>query len=192
MRHIEGFLDKHTYFNKGHIWSFAMQQKDNGGMCYFWCVLEVGLDRREEELKQKLTTWFEQELSAYLEKGSVFIQKELNRYGSLLGKGKAFYNVPESPVLHLYFQGELYSYGAGKGGYEHFDGLSGIYLTSPLWEVAEIREIVMRIMEEHALTHRCLCLEEFGNCLKTKMLRAMSDEKLEKGYFLLWEETCDF
>ncbi len=181
MYHTEGYLDKQTYFTKGHIFKFAMAQGKS--LCYFWCVLEKTFSGGEREFEARLKKWFLQELVVQLEKGRVYIQKELNRFGSYLMKNRECYSVGEVPFLCVYFQGQVYVCGGGESaGFICFKEHKGVYLSPSLRNVQEIRECV----------EREISLEEKGNHFKACMLRAMSEGVLESGYFFLWEDSDDF
>lgn len=181
MYHTEGYLDKQTYFTKGHIFKFAIAQGKS--LCYFWCVLEKGLSGGEREFEARLKKWFLQELVVQLEKGGVYIQKELNRFGNCLFKCREHYGVQEEPFLCVYFRGQVYACGGDERvGFGRFKGHKGVYLSPSLRSVKAIMECV----------EKEISLEEKGNRFKACMLRAMSEGELECGYFFLWEDGNDF
>ena len=173
MYHTESFLNKNTYFSKGHIWSFAMAQ--SGSLCFFWCVLESG-DDGSSEIEAALANWFEQELPYFLEKGEAIIQKELNRFGEWLGRLDKAQKDVNMPILYLYFKGKIYAYGSDKAVFEQYKGHRGVILWPYNGEYVRGKKTI----------------EEAANDLKTDMLKAMSRGELELGYFMMWEDEYDF
>ncbi len=116
MYHTEGYVDRLTYFADGHIRSFGMELKDRS--CYLWCVSPQQKEGewQRDSLEEVLSKWFYQELVAVFAKGSVYVQKELNRLGAYLeGKGNNIKLAGGKIQLYLYWSGELFIYGKQEG-----------------------------------------------------------------------------
>lgn len=158
MYHTEGYLDKETYFTKGHLWSNAIIHQ--GKVCYFWFVK----DREAEVCAQMdivIQEWMQRELVCALDKGHAAIGRELNRFGAKLNAGK----------MHLYYGQQFYSYGDEENFRSFAENGVWVYMSPDLGIVEG----------------KC-CAEYLGNQLKTVMLLAMSEGLMEQGYFLIWED----
>jgi len=198
MYHSEGYVDRQTYLAGGNIWNLRMEQ--DGNSCYFWYVLPAGMEHpvRKCDLKRILGDWFYQELPMALERGSVYIQKELNRFGEYL-RGNL-----EWPLLYLYYNKKMYFNGkdAEEVGWNVIGGM-GMCVSSEMTMAADIMHSVSEGNKARAeladviftgksveskKTARYKCMAKLGNDLKRSMLKALSEGKLELGFFLIWED----
>ena len=192
MYHTEGFLKEDTYFIRGHIWHLGMTWDKKE--CLFLCVSEESLGKESSALGHVLKKWFEQEMPHALEQGAVEIQRELNRFGARFKQWSGLKKDVKSPVLCLYFQGNIYSNEKDEAILSQYRGHRGVILS---WECAsdekERNAMGNYLTEWLAESKRqSKSPEEVANILKTDMLAAMSRGTLKQGYFILWEEDDDF
>lgn len=192
MYYTEGFLKEDTYFSRGHIWHLGMTWDKKE--CLFLCVSEESLGKESSALEHVLKKWFEQEMPHALEQGAVEIQRELNRFGARFKQWSGLKKDVKSPVLYLYFQGNIYSNEKDEAILSQYRGHRGVILS---WECAsdekERNAMGNYLTEWLAESKRqSKSPEEVANILKTDMLAAMSRGTLKQGYFILWEEDDDF
>ena len=195
MYHSEGYVDRHSYFTKDNMWSFGIEQE--GRTCYFWCVTGPGTKdtKKHNGLRTVLSEWFYQELPAVLEKGSVYIQKELNRLGERL----------DEMLLYLYYRNKMYFHGKTA---EEVDwsviGNVGVCIS---FELTVLKEVMKCLSESNTLRAAWTDtghdqvnskstrdagrehMARFGNVLKRHMLKASREERMEQGFFMLWEDS---
>lgn len=186
MYHTEGYLDRQTYFHKGHIWSGAMVHLEH--VCYVWFVAGEReeccgkrqrcagreISEKEPRMEARLRHWMQHELVCALERGTIAVQKELNRIGTCLGMR-----------VYLYYRGELFS-DSGKAAYVALASAgAGVFLSQAVAKSEYVQEIVAQYKADNRTG---VGLEHLGNDVKTSLLRAMSEGMLEQGYFLLWED----
>lgn len=173
MYHTEGYLDKNTYFAKGHIWGNAIVHQ--GNICYVWCVAasEKEAERADsvEETDSMVRQWVHQELVVALGKGQVSIQKEVNRFGAFMKK-----------KLYLYYKGHFFA-GGDNNLWRCIAKGVGVYASLTVSRLPEFEQLI----QSGNVTS-----EQMGNLLKTAMLGAMSEGRLEQGFFLLWEDDNAF
>ena len=178
MYYTEGYVDKQTYFIKGRIWSNAMMHQ--GNICYIWCVSdgkmeEEYLDQTKEcieiynKVESALRKWIHQELSIALGNGQVAIQKEVNRFNAFWEK-----------KVYVYYQGHLFTSDEGSGLWQVSIMGVGVFISSTFHRFYEVE-----------WSKKCT-VEQLANQLKTRMLLAVSEDKIEKGYFFVWEDTDAF
>ena len=192
MYYTEGFLKEDTYFSRGHIWHLGMTWDKKE--CLFWCVSEESLGKESGEVEHVLKKWFEQELSHALEQGAVEIQRELNRFGARFKQWSGLKKDVKSPVLYLYFQGNIYSSEEVKAVLKQYRGHRGAVIS---WEPVPNGK-GDNVMENYLTEwlaeskRQSKSTEEAANILKSDMLAAMSSGTLKQGYFILWEAEDDF
>lgn len=178
MYFTEGFVDKHTYREEGHIWRIILEHR--GRWCFVWLVLKEAAKEEKQKVGSLLNQWVCRELSLSLKTHVAGIQKEVNRFGKRLEKGDI------SPVLCIYFDGNIFLWGTEQGTLAWFQKPLGIYLSPEVVELAEVREAW-----EHLTKNPLVSPEEKVHFLKKAMLKGMSEGMLENGYFLLWEDKED-
>ena len=192
MYYTEGFLKEDTYFSRGHIWHFGMTWDKKE--CLFLCVSGERLDKEPGTVEHVLKKWFEQELPHALEQGTVEIQRELNRFGARFKQWSGLKKDVKSPVLYLYFQGNIYSNEKDEAVLRQYRGHRGVILS---WKPVP-NEKGKNAMENYLTEwlaeskRQSKSPEEAANILKTDMLAAMSRGTLKQGYFILWEKDDDF
>lgn len=192
MYYTEGFLKEDTYFSRGHIWHFRMTWDKKE--CLFLCVSEESLGKESGAVENVLKKWFEQELPHALEQGAVEIQRELNRFSARFKQWSGLKKDDKSPMLYLYFQGNIYSNEEVEAVLKQYRGHRGVVLS---WEA--VSDGKGENAMENYLTEwlaeskrQAQSPDEVANNLKTDMLRAMSRGTLKQGYFILWEAEDDF
>lgn len=185
MYHTEGFINKESYFTGGHMYSFAMGQGEQ--VCYFWCVLYKYTGISKRNLREGLDLWLKQTLLFELSKGSVYVQKELNRLGTYLTERGMLYGIEETPQLFLYAGGTLYRFGEElfvvkqkrrKGCFTRLKD-SCVYVSPRLWAMSEVKGAVKSGQCEK---------RELANSLEVLMCRGQSSGELERGFFMVWEK----
>ncbi len=207
MYHSEGYVDRQSYFIKGNMWNFGMEQ--GGRCCYFWYVMPYGTEtsERKSKLVSVLPDWFHQELPVALERGGIYIQKELNRFGAYLSeawKEAQQPDVPEGwPLLYLYFNGRMYFCGkdAEEVGWSVIGGV-GVCISC---ELTMLRETMKCLADSNAergnmvqtgaaatvmkvRDTRRLHMAKVGNAIKMHMLEALSEGRMKQGFFMIWED----
>lgn len=141
MYHTEGYVDSYTYFAEGKIISFEMCRE--GRSCYFWCVMCLEEKFWEAEHKKALARWFYQDLTVILDRGELYIQKELNRLGDCLKGSDGMKMNRESLLLCLYYRGKLYIHGEEAQRLWHqVVGGVGVCMSSRMVMVPEIMNSV--------------------------------------------------
>ena len=203
MYHTEGYLDKQTYLNEGHIYCKTILYQ--GKICYIWCVTEHMEKSRKEwkRLKKKIRRWTTWELTGSLAKGTVDVQKELNRFRAFLNsfvkdekseKEEAGGSREKRILLHLYHKNMFW--GFGEGSWWFVSNSLGLYVSEDVSNLTEVRRMMQQeavdITERKTKEGMNTTAEQLGNQLKKVMLRAMSEGRLEKGYFFLWEDRDAF
>ena len=186
MYHTEGYLDKKTYFAKGHIWGNAIMHQ--GSICYVWCVAvqekeaecEESVEKNDSTVKQ----WVYQELVVALGNGQVAVQKELKRFGVFMKK-----------KMYLYYKGHFFTDGEDSS-WQFVVKRVGVFVSPTVSGLPEFGQIMQNrsVISGEQITENCsdVSAEQLGNRLKTAMLRAMSEGRLEQGYFLVWEDEDAF
>ena len=192
MYYTEGFLKEDTYFSRGHIWRLGMTWDKKE--CLFWCISEESLDKELRAIEKVLNTWFEQELPHALEQGAVEIQRELNRFSARFKQWSGLKKDVKSPMLYLYFQGNIYSSERDETVLKQYIGHRGVVLSWDAVPSGKGDNIMGNYLTEWLAESKeySQSPEEAANNLKTDMLRAMSRGALKQGYFILWEEDDDF
>ena len=192
MYYTEGFLKEDTYFSHGHIWRLGMTWDKKE--CLFLCVSEESLGEETDMVDNVLKMWFEQELPHALEQGAVEIQRELNRFSARFKQWSGLKKDVKSPMLYLYFQGNIYSNEKDEAVLRQYRGHRGVILS---WKPVP-NEKGKNAMENHLTEwlaeskRQSKSPEEVANSLKSDMLAAMSRGTLKQGYFILWEAEDDF
>lgn len=188
----EGFLKEDTYFSRGHIWHFGMTWDKKE--CLFLCVSEESLDKEPEAVENVLKRWFEQELPHAFEQGAVEIQRELNRFSARFKQWSGLKKDVKSPVLYLYFQGNIYSNEKDEAVLKQYRRHRGVILRwRDVLDVKEKNATVNYLTEWLAESPKQpKSPEETANILKADMLAAMNRGTLKQGYFILWEADDDF
>ena len=177
MYYTDGFLNKETYFSKGHIWHLGMMWQDK--RCLLCCVVEGRIKKDASEMEVLLRKWLEQELPCVLEKDTFAIQKEWKRFGTWLKKWYGAGMDTKAPVLYLVFGKEIYSTESEEAVFSQFKRHRGVIL-KPASLIGDFNESPEQSMEE------------MSNRWKADMLRSMSTGNLEQGYFIVWEDAYDF
>lgn len=180
MYHTEGYVDKQTYFTEGNIRSLCMEQ--NGRNCYFWLVQAIDMEEANRTNVRVLYNWFYQELPLLLDRGNVYIQKELNRFGDFWKKETK--GERERTFMYLYYHGQMYFYGgdAGVCQWSVMDGI-GMCISGGLVEND------YQFTENGRKLERDRCMAWLGNELQRELLKLLSEQKLEQGYFMIWEDA---
>ncbi|MBR4060929.1 MAG: hypothetical protein IKK03_13965 [Lachnospiraceae bacterium] len=192
MYYTEGFLKEDTYFSHGHIWHFGMTWDKKE--CFFWCVSEESLGKEMDMVDNVLKMWFEQELTQALEQGVVEIQRELNRFSARFKQWNGLKKDVKSPMLYLYFQGNIYSSETDEAVLKQYRGHRGVVLSWDAVPGGKGDNIMGNYLTEWLAESKeqSQSPEEAANCLKADMLAAMSRGTLKRGYFILWEAEDDF
>ena len=178
MYHTEGYVDRQTYFTEGNIRSLCMGQ--NGRNCYFWLVQKGLEEKMNRKNVQSLYNWFYRELPLLLERESVYIQKELNRFGDFW---KEKTGGEEQILMYLYYRGQMYFYG-GDGGACQWSVIDGIGMCIS----AGLAENGYQFTEQSRKLDRKSCMAWLGNELQRELLKLFGEQKLEQGYFMIWED----
>ena len=171
MYHTEVYLDRTTYFSKGHIWTKVMQFQN--AVCFLWCIYK---DENKDELvvEQRLCLWMKEELVSVLGKGTVFIQKALNRLAGGLDRGE----------VYLYYRGRFYSGSSElQNGMVILENGKGMYGSKSVECI--FTEFGMKELREE-LSQKTT--EEEAGLWKKRLLKKMMQEDFEGGYVLFWEE----
>ena len=171
MYHTEVYLDRTTYFSKGHIWTKVMQFQD--AVCFLWCVYK---EKKMDELvmEKRMCLWMKEELASTLGKGTIFIQKALKRLAGGLDGGE----------VYLYYRGEFYSGSSElQKGMVIWENGKGMYGSKSVECV--FTEFGMKELREE-LSWKTV--EEAAGLWKMRLLKRMTQEDFEGGYVLLWEE----
>lgn len=192
MYYTEGFLKEDTYFSRGYIWHLGVTWDKKE--CLFMCVSEESLDKEPRAVEYVLKKWFEQELPHALEQGAVEIQRELNRFGARFKQWSGLKKDVKSPVLYLYFQGNIYSSETDEAVLKQYRGHRGVVLSWDAVPGGKGDNIMGNYLTEWLAESpkQSQSPEEAANNLKTDMLAAMSRGTLKRGYFILWEAEDDF
>ncbi len=188
MYQTEGYVDQDTYFAKEYVWSHVIRYR--GQLCFCWWVCEKAA---EPELCNRIRCWIQQELTEALGRGNSAMKKELQRFGALLKRESLF----------LYYQGKLWQYDRERGlvlvnRWSIVLGKVGLFVSESLGQLEEVQLLEEELRGNEKEGHKVFhseqgglnglgCLAQLANYLQAISLRAMSEGKLQQGYFLLWE-----
>ena len=172
MYHTEVYLDRLTYFSKGHIWTKVMWFQ--GALCFLWYVYEEG-NMDESVMEQRLCLWMQEELASAFGKGTLFIQKALKRLAGGLDRGE----------VYLYYRGQFY-FGSselqkGMVILENGKGMYGSKAVECIFTEFGMKELRKELSQK--------TVEEAAGLWKMRLLKRMTQEDFEGGYILLWEEN---
>ncbi len=188
MYHTEGFINPYTFDAKEHIIMLALEIK--GQAWYLWCVTKEAI-AETEALKQVLSFWLQQTLLTKGCKSEAGTQRELNRLGSYLQKGRSYGEAIEDVALFMYYCGRFYRWDSdmyGNNGKNSVNEHKKIYREITNGIYAYVSED--RLWEQY--DERNVQSDALANEWELDLLEFCSLGKIKEGFFFIWEDNNDF